>query len=37
MRDSGVVELNRAEDAKGFLTACRQLRLWEREAKVKRI
>jgi catalase len=37
VRDSGVVELNRAEDAKTFLTACRQLRFWEREAKVKRV
>src|SRR4051794_29581605 len=37
VRDSGVVELNRSEDAKTFLTACRQLRLWEREAKIKRV
>jgi catalase len=37
MRDSGIVELNSAEETKIFITACRQLRLWEREAKVKRV
>jgi catalase len=36
-RDGGVVELNRPDQAKTFLDACRQLRLWDREAKVKRV
>jgi catalase len=34
--DNGVVRLNGSEEVSAFLTACRQLRLWERETKVKR-
>ena len=36
-RDSGVIALGGPADAARFLEACRQLRLWEREAKVKRV
>jgi catalase len=36
-RDSGVIPLGGPADAAKFLEACRQLRLWEREAKVKRV
>ena len=36
-RDSGVIQLGGPADAARFLEACRQLRLWEREAKVKRV
>jgi catalase len=36
-RDSGVIQLGGPAEAAGFLDACRQLRLWEREAKVKRV
>ena len=36
-RDSGVVELKQDADAATFLEACRKLRFWEREAKVKRV
>lgn len=35
--DGGVVELKAARDAAAFVEACRQLRFWEREAKVKRV
>jgi catalase len=35
--DGGVVELKAARDAAAFVTTCRQLRFWEREAKVKRV
>jgi catalase len=36
-RDAGVIQLGGPADAAGFLASCRQLRLWEREAKVKRV
>jgi catalase len=36
-RDGGVIALGGAADAARFLAACRQLRLWEREASVKRV
>ena len=36
-RDSGVIALGGPANATRFLEACRQLRLWEREAKVKRV
>ena len=36
-RDKGVIELHEPGDAASFVEACRGLRLWEREAKVKRI
>jgi catalase len=36
-RDSGVIALGGATDAARFLEACRQLRLWQREATVKRV
>jgi catalase len=35
--DAGVVELGGATAVPAFLDACRQLRLWEREPKVKRV
>ena len=35
--DGGVVELKAARDAAAFVQTCRQLRFWEREAKVKRV
>jgi catalase len=35
--DNVVVRLNGSEEVSAFLTACRQLRLWERETKVKRV
>lgn len=35
--DEGVMELKAAKDAAAFLQACRLLRFWDREAKVKRI
>ena len=35
--DTGIVELRTASDAAGFVAACRQLRFWDREAKVKRV
>jgi catalase len=36
-RDGGVIQLGGPADAARFLEACRRLRLWEREAKVKRV
>jgi catalase len=36
-RDSGVVELDKPDQAAAFVIACRQLRLWQREPKVKRV
>jgi catalase len=33
--DSGFVRLNHAQDAANFLTTCGQLRVWDREPKVK--
>ena len=36
-RDKGVIELHEPGDAASFVEACRGLRLWEGEAKVKRI
>ena len=36
-RDSGVDPAGGPADAARFLEACRQLRLWDREAKVKRV
>ena len=36
-RDSGVVELREPDEAAIFLQTCRQLRYWEREAKVKQV
>ena len=36
-RDSGVIQLGGPDDAARFLEACRQLRLWQREAKVKQV
>jgi catalase len=36
-RDKGVIELHEPGGAASFVEACRGLRLWEREAKVKRI
>ncbi len=36
-RDSGVIQLGGPADAGRFLEACRHLRLWEREAAVKRV
>ena len=36
-RDSGVIALGGPADAARFLETCRQLRLWQREAKVKRV
>jgi catalase len=36
-RDDGVIQLSGPAEAAGFLEVCRQLRLWEREAKVKRV
>jgi catalase len=35
--DLGVVELKAAGDAAAFVKTCGQLRLWDREAKVKRV
>ena len=35
--DSGVVALEKPADAMAFIETCRQLRFWQREAKVKRI
>ncbi|MBV8894671.1 MAG: catalase [Acidobacteria bacterium] len=35
--DSGVVELSEARQAATFVQTCRQLRFWEREAKVKQV
>lgn len=35
--DGGFVALKNAKDAKAFVQACRQLRFWEREAKVHAI
>jgi len=35
--DSGVIALKNATDATGFVRACRKLRLWEREAQVKKL
>ncbi|MBV9859919.1 MAG: catalase [Alphaproteobacteria bacterium] len=35
--DRGVVALKSARDAAGFVQSCRELRLWEREATVKRV
>jgi catalase len=35
--DRGVVPLKEPTDAESFIETCRQLRLWEREAQVKRI
>jgi catalase len=34
MMDEGFVALKSAADAKRFIEVCRQLRHWEREAKV---
>jgi catalase len=36
-RDEGVIDLNKPAEAAIFVEACRQLRFWEREAKVKRV
>jgi catalase len=36
-RDSGVVELSEPGEAAIFVQTCRQLRFWEREAKVKQV
>lgn len=36
-RDTGVVQLDKPEQAATFVTLCRQLRLWEREPNVKRV
>ena len=36
-RDSGVIALGGPADATRFLETCRQLRLWQREATVKRV
>src|SRR4051794_22934845 len=36
-RDSGVIALGGPADVTRFLEACRQLRLWQREAVVKRV
>jgi catalase len=35
--DEGCLALDAADDAKTFVTACRKLRFWPREAKVKQI
>jgi catalase len=35
--DAGIVELKAAADAAAFVKTCRQLRFWDREAKVKRV
>jgi catalase len=35
--DDGFVELQSARDVPKFLEACRKLRFWEREAKVKKV
>src|SRR6185437_8460303 len=32
--DEGIIALKSAADAKAFLTACRKLRFWQREASV---
>jgi catalase len=36
-RDEGCVPLRSADDAKAFVAACRKLRVWSREAKVKQV
>jgi catalase len=36
-RDQGFVPLAAADDAKAFVAACRKLRFWQREAKVKQV
>jgi catalase len=36
-KDEGFVPLAAADDAKRFVQACRKLRLWSREAKVKQV
>ena len=36
-RDEGFVPLRSADDAKAFVAACRKLRVWQREAKVKQV
>ncbi|MEO3434025.1 catalase [Inquilinus sp. CAU 1745] len=33
--DSGCVELDRGDAARGFIEMCRDLRLWEREARIR--
>jgi catalase len=35
--DEGLVSLRSAADAEGFVAACRKLRIWQREALVKRV
>ena len=35
--DEGLVPLRSAADAEGFVAACRKLRIWQREALVKRV
>ena len=35
--DGGFVELKGSGDAKTFVQACRKVRFWEREAKVKQV
>jgi catalase len=35
--DEGVIPLNAAADAATFVAACRKLRLWDREARVKQV
>ena len=36
-RDEGFLPLRSAGDAKTFVAACRQLRVWQREARVKQV
>ena len=36
-RDEGCVQLGSAQDAKAFVAACRKLRVWQREARVKQV
>ncbi|WP_327788216.1 catalase [Marinimicrococcus flavescens] len=36
-RDGGVLQLASASDAEPFVAACRKLRFWERESKVKQV
>jgi catalase len=35
--DGGFIELKSSSDAKSFVQACRKVRFWEREAKVKQV
>jgi catalase len=36
-RDEGFLPLGSADDAAAFVTACRKLRFWPREARVKQV